>query len=189
MGIGSARGENRAVSAAQQAIASPLLEASMDGAHGVILSMCGGSDLGLFEVNEAATIISDAAHPDANIIFGAVIDDALGDEVRITVIAAGFDEVKTQNQSTTHARTATSGPATIAAASAAPQNGSHTLPASAAASRPAAPGRPAQRSARPLRRPHRPGSRYRPLGRAKRPRLAGPCRWTSSTTGWTSRTS
>ncbi|WP_106848182.1 cell division protein FtsZ [Blastococcus sp. Marseille-P5729] len=92
MGIGSARGENRAVTAAQQAIASPLLEASMDGAQGVILSMCGGSDLGLFEVNEAATIIADAAHPDANIIFGAVIDDALGDEVRITVIAAGFEE-------------------------------------------------------------------------------------------------
>ncbi|MFV0532286.1 MAG: cell division protein FtsZ [Cumulibacter sp.] len=92
MGIGSARGENRAVTAAQQAIASPLLEASMDGAQGVILSLCGGSDLGLFEVNEAATVISDAAHPDANIIFGAVIDDALGDEVRITVIAAGFEE-------------------------------------------------------------------------------------------------
>jgi len=91
MGIGSARGENRALSAAEQAIASPLLEASMEGAHGVLLSISGGSDLGLFEINEAASLVADAAHPDANIIFGAVIDDALGDEVRITVIAAGFD--------------------------------------------------------------------------------------------------
>jgi cell division protein FtsZ len=91
MGIGSARGEDRAVLAAEMAIASPLLEASMDGAHGVLLSISGGSDLGLFEINEAAQLVADAAHPDANIIFGAVIDDALGDEVRVTVIAAGFD--------------------------------------------------------------------------------------------------
>jgi cell division protein FtsZ len=63
----------------------------MDGAHGVLLSIAGGSDLGLFEINEAAQLVADAAHPDANIIFGAVIDDALGDEVRVTVIAAGFD--------------------------------------------------------------------------------------------------
>jgi cell division protein FtsZ len=91
MGIGAARGDNRAVAAAEAAIASPLLEASMEGAHGVLLSISGGSDLGLFEINESATLVSDAAHPDANIIFGAVIDDALGDEVRVTVIAAGFD--------------------------------------------------------------------------------------------------
>jgi cell division protein FtsZ len=91
MGIGSARGDNRALLAAEQAIASPLLEASMEGAHGVLLSISGGSDLGLFEINEAASLVSDAAHADANIIFGAVIDDALGDEVRVTVIAAGFD--------------------------------------------------------------------------------------------------
>jgi cell division protein FtsZ len=91
MGIGSARGDNRAVAAAEMAIASPLLEASMEGAHGVLLSISGGSDLGLFEINEAATLVSGAAHADANIIFGAVIDDALGDEVRVTVIAAGFD--------------------------------------------------------------------------------------------------
>ncbi|WP_448623848.1 cell division protein FtsZ [Geodermatophilus sp. URMC 64] len=91
MGIGSARGDNRALLAAEQAIASPLLEASMEGAHGVLLSISGGSDLGLFEINEAASLVSDAAHSDANIIFGAVIDDALGDEVRVTVIAAGFD--------------------------------------------------------------------------------------------------
>ena len=91
MGIGSARGEDRAVEAAEKAISSPLLEAGIDGAHGVLLSVSGGSDLGLFEIQEAAQRVSDAAHPDANIIFGAVIDDTLGDEVRVTVIAAGFD--------------------------------------------------------------------------------------------------
>jgi cell division protein FtsZ len=91
MGIGSARGEDRAVAAAEMAISSPLLEASIDGAHGVLLSVSGGSDLGLFEINEAANLVAQAAHEEANIIFGAVIDDALGDEVRVTVIAAGFD--------------------------------------------------------------------------------------------------
>ncbi|MBC9957274.1 cell division protein FtsZ [Yimella sp. cx-51] len=91
MGIGSARGEDRAVQAAELAISSPLLEASIDGAQGVLLSVQGGSDLGLFEINEAARLVQEAAHPEANIIFGAVIDDALGDEVRVTVIAAGFD--------------------------------------------------------------------------------------------------
>ena len=91
MGIGSARGEGRAVQAAEKAINSPLLEASMDGAHGVLLSIAGGSDLGLFEINEAASLVQEAAHPEANIIFGTVIDDSLGDEVRVTVIAAGFD--------------------------------------------------------------------------------------------------
>ena len=91
MGIGQARGESRAADAARAAISSPLLEASIDGARGVLLNIAGGSDLGLAEVNEAASIISKAAHPDANIIFGAVVDDTLGDEVRVTVIAAGFD--------------------------------------------------------------------------------------------------
>ena len=91
MGIGSARGDDRAIVAAQNAISSSLLEASIDGAHGVLLSISGGSDLGLFEINEAARLVADAAHPEANIIFGAVIDDTLGDEVRVTVIAAGFD--------------------------------------------------------------------------------------------------
>jgi cell division protein FtsZ len=91
MGIGAARGEGRARAAAEMAIASPLLEASMDGAHGVLLSIYGGSDLGLFEINDAATLVAESAHPDANIIFGAVIDDTLGDEVKVTVIAAGFD--------------------------------------------------------------------------------------------------
>jgi len=91
MGIGRARGEDRAVVAAEQAISSPLLEASMDGAHGALMNISGGSDLGLFEINAAAELVAEAAHPEANIIFGTVIDDALGDEVRVTVIAAGFD--------------------------------------------------------------------------------------------------
>jgi cell division protein FtsZ len=91
MGIGSARGEGRAVQAAGKAINSPLLEASMDGAQGVLLSIAGGSDLGLFEINEAASLVQESAHPEANIIFGTVIDDSLGDEVRVTVIAAGFE--------------------------------------------------------------------------------------------------
>ena len=91
MGIGSSRGEDRAITAAEGAINSPLLEASIDGAHGVLMSIAGGSDLGLFEINEAARLVSEAAHPEANIIFGTVIDDTLGDEVRVTVIAAGFD--------------------------------------------------------------------------------------------------
>ncbi len=91
MGIGNARGEDRAVMAAQNAVSSPLLEASIDGARGVLISISGGSDLGLFEVNQAANIIAKSAHPDANIIFGAVIDDQLGDELRLTVIASGFE--------------------------------------------------------------------------------------------------
>jgi len=89
MGIGTGSGEGRAVNAARHAITSPLLEASIEGARGILLNIAGGSDLTLFEVNEAAAIIHDVAHPDANIIFGNVIDDALGDTVRVTVIAAG----------------------------------------------------------------------------------------------------
>ena len=91
MGIGSARGEDRALTAAAQAISSPLLEASIEGARGVLITIAGGTDLGLFEVNDAARMVQAAAHPEANIIFGTVIDDTLGDEVKITVIAAGFD--------------------------------------------------------------------------------------------------
>ncbi len=91
MGIGSARGENRALRAAELAISSPLLEASIDGAMGVLLSVSGGSDLGLFEVNEACELVQSAVHPNAKFIFGTTIDDALGDEVRITVVAAGFE--------------------------------------------------------------------------------------------------
>jgi cell division protein FtsZ len=91
MGIGYASGEGRALNAARGAISSPLLEASIEGARGILLTIAGGSDLGLFEVNEAAEVIHGVAHPDANIIFGTVVDDELGDEVRVTVIAAGFD--------------------------------------------------------------------------------------------------
>jgi len=100
MGIGKARGENRALEAAKMAISSPLLEASIDGARGVLLTISGGSDLGLYEVNEAAEIISQAADSDANIIFGTVIDDSLGDEVRVTVIAAGFNDAPSAATST-----------------------------------------------------------------------------------------
>ena len=92
MGIGTSDGENKAVEAAKAAISSPLLETSINGARGVLLNITGGPELGLFEVNEAAEIIAEAADPDANIIFGAVIDDAMGDEVRVTVIATGFDK-------------------------------------------------------------------------------------------------
>jgi cell division protein FtsZ len=91
MGIGQATGDNRAVNAAKAAISSPLLEAAIDGARGILLNISGPSDLGLFEVNAAAEIIKGVAHQDANIIFGTVIDDEMGDEVRVTVIAAGFD--------------------------------------------------------------------------------------------------
>ena len=91
MGIGSSRGADRAIKAAELAVASPLLEASIEGARGVLLSIQGGSNLGLFEINDAAALVGEAVHPEANIIFGAVIDDTLGDEIRVTVIAAGFD--------------------------------------------------------------------------------------------------
>ncbi|MFZ9801797.1 MAG: cell division protein FtsZ [Candidatus Nanopelagicales bacterium] len=98
MGIGAARGENRAAIAAQNAIASPLLEADIQGAKGVLLSIAGGSDLGLFEINEAARLVQNVASVEANIIFGAVIDDTLGDEVKVTVIAAGFAEKDLMNK-------------------------------------------------------------------------------------------
>jgi cell division protein FtsZ len=113
MGIGSSRGDDRAVAAAEMAISSPLLEASIDGAHGVLLSIQGGSDLGLFEINEAAQLVSNSAAVDANIIFGAVIDDALGDEVRVTVIAAGFDD---QRQNRAGSAATASRPSSAAAA-------------------------------------------------------------------------
>ncbi|WIF94747.1 cell division protein FtsZ [Caminicella sporogenes] len=98
MGIGKANGENRAAEAAKQAIQSPLLETSINGAKGVLLNITGGSNLGLFEVNEAAEIVSQAADPDANIIFGAVIDESLKDEIRITVIATGFEQNNKNNE-------------------------------------------------------------------------------------------
>lgn len=91
MGVGSARGDNRVMTAAQQAINSPLLESTMEGAKGVLLSIAGGSDLGLQEVNDAATMVEEKADPDVNLIFGTIFDDNLGDEVRVTVIATGFE--------------------------------------------------------------------------------------------------
>jgi len=101
MGIGSSRGADRAIKAAELAVASPLLESSIEGAQGVLLSIQGGSNLGLYEINDAAKLVEEAVHPDANIIFGAVIDDSLGDEVRVTVIAAGFDESTPRKSSPT----------------------------------------------------------------------------------------
>jgi cell division protein FtsZ len=91
MGIGTASGDDRATVAARAAITSPLLEASIEGARGILLNIKGGSDLGLFEVQSAAGIVHEHAHPDANIIFGTVVDDSMGDEVQVTVIAAGFE--------------------------------------------------------------------------------------------------
>ena len=123
MGIGSSRGEGRALKAAEIAINSPLLEASMEGAQGVLMSIAGGSDLGLFEINEAASLVQDSAHPEANIIFGTVIDDSLGDEVRVTVIAAGFDASGANRKpivvgETTAGKVSTPGGSPIAAAAA-----------------------------------------------------------------------
>ncbi|WP_449064164.1 cell division protein FtsZ [Planomonospora algeriensis] len=146
MGIGHARGDDRSVAAAEMAVSSPLLEASIDGAHGVLLSIAGGSDLGLFEINEAAQLVSNAAAPDANIIFGTVIDDALGDEVRVTVIAAGFDEPIAGDKA------------------AVPQPAARPQPARPAAAPPAStPLRPAAPSARSEQRPEsRPEPRPEP---------------------------
>ena len=93
MGIGQSSGDNRAVTAAKQAISSPLLESAIDGARGILLNITGPSSMGLFEMNAAAEIIHGVAHQDANIIFGTVIDDEMGDEVKVTVIAAGFDRI------------------------------------------------------------------------------------------------
>jgi cell division protein FtsZ len=94
MGIGAASGENRAAEAARTAVSSPLLEASVEGATGILLNVTGGPEIGLFEVNEAAEVVTSAADQNANVIFGAVIDDAIGDEVRVTVIATGFGGVR-----------------------------------------------------------------------------------------------
>jgi cell division protein FtsZ len=90
MGIGVASGENRAGEAARSAVSSPLLEASIEGATGILLNVTGGPEMGLFEVNEAAEVVTSAADQNANVIFGAVIDHAMKDEVRVTVIATGF---------------------------------------------------------------------------------------------------
>ncbi len=98
MGIGVCTGEDRAVKAAKAAVSSPLLEASIEGARGILLNITGSSNLGLFEVNDAAEIIAEAADPEANIIFGAVIDETLRDEVRVTVIATGFDDAESRRR-------------------------------------------------------------------------------------------
>jgi cell division protein FtsZ len=111
MGIGRARGDDRAIEAARLAMSSPLLEASIDGARGVLLLIAGGSDLGLLEANAAADLVGSSAHPEANIIFGAVIDDTLGDEVKVTVIAAGFEGDRRVEQRGAIVRTATTAPA------------------------------------------------------------------------------
>jgi cell division protein FtsZ len=153
MGIGSARGEDRARAAAEMAVSSPLLEASIDGAHGVLLSIAGGSDLGLFEVSAAANLIQSAAHEDANIIFGTVIDDALGDEVRVTVIAAGFEGGQPPRRQPGISRAAAlpnggsrpSGPPT--GQSQAPQAGGQFPAGVGSAQRPAGPSGPPQQSA------------------------------------------
>lgn len=119
MGIGSAVGEDRAIQASEAAISSPLLEASIDGAHGVLMLVQGGEDLGLFEVNEAARLVQEAAHPEANIIFGNVIDSTLGDEVRVTVIAAGFDATPKAERESQQAAPAVSSAQSAATAQAA----------------------------------------------------------------------
>lgn len=146
MGIGSARGEDRALAAAEMAISSPLLEASIDGAHGVLLSIAGGSDLGIFEINEAAAMVADAVHEDANIIFGTIIDDALGDEVRVTVIAAGFDGgLPKRRDETAVRRPAQQAPATPAPARTAPAQAQQAQQAQPAQNREAAaPATPAE---------------------------------------------
>jgi len=156
MGIGSARGDNRALLAAEQAIASPLLEASMEGAHGVLLSISGGSDLGLFEINEAASLVSDAAHADANIIFGAVIDDALGDEVRVTVIAAGFDNGRPSVRKDAVGGTVTGSSSGAAGVAGLPPGLPHRAPVMPPAASPAAAGTGERLATSPSGRPAAP---------------------------------
>jgi cell division protein FtsZ len=168
MGIGSARGEDRSVAAAEMAVSSPLLEASIDGAHGVLLSIAGGSDLGLFEINEAAALVAEAVHPDANIIFGATIDDALGDEVRVTVIAAGLRR-----------RHPEAGPRGLRAALATRRRRPRPNPGAAAARPRAAPGGEGEAGPPPCP-PHRPTP---PPPRQRRSRCS------STTTTWTCPTS
>jgi cell division protein FtsZ len=154
MGIGSARGDGRAIQAAEKAINSPLLEASMDGAYGVLLAIAGGSDLGLFEINEAASLVQEAAHPEANIIFGTVIDDSLGDEVRVTVIAAGFD-----SGTPTHKKLDPRGAVAPRGATASASSGQVAGPASQQ-SIPIPPPTPEPRPSQPTRQPVEP-----PVGR------------------------
>ena len=104
LGIGMGTGERRAIDAAEQAVASPLLETSMDGARSILLSITGGRDLSLWEVNEAAKAVSEAAHPDANIIFGAMVDEKLDDQVWVTVVATGYGEARPRSPEPGRAR-------------------------------------------------------------------------------------
>jgi cell division protein FtsZ len=123
MGIGEASGENRASEAARAAVSSPLLETSIEGATGILLNITGGPDIGLFEVNEAAEVVTSAADQNANVIFGAVIDDAAGDKVRVTVIAAGFGSSRRRR------RGATAGvEAPVPSAPQAPSSGTFEIP-------------------------------------------------------------
>ena len=110
MGVGSSTGEGRAVNAARAAITSPLLEASIDGARGILMNIVGGPDITLNEVTQAAEIVHSVAHPEANIIFGSVIDESVGDAVRVTVIAAGFDQVSPKSPTTVAQPVMTEGP-------------------------------------------------------------------------------
>jgi cell division protein FtsZ len=105
MGIGAASGENRAAEAAREAVSSPLLEASIEGATGILLNITGGKSIGLFEVNEAAEVVTSAASADANIIFGAVIDKSMDDELRVTVIATGFGQQRRRKKKAAPERT------------------------------------------------------------------------------------
>jgi cell division protein FtsZ len=132
MGIGSSRGADRAIKAAELAVASPLLEASIEGAHGVLLSIQGGSNLGIFEINDAARLVQEAVHPEANIIFGAVIDDTLGDEVRVTVIAAGFDGGEPPSRQNESVREAAASAASVAVSAPAAAIGGSDKPAGGA---------------------------------------------------------
>ncbi|WGX94653.1 cell division protein FtsZ [Nocardioides sp. L-11A] len=150
MGIGSARGEDRALAAAEMAISSPLLEASIDGAHGVLLSIAGGSDLGIFEINEAAAMVADAVHADANIIFGTIIDDALGDEVRVTVIAAGFDGGLPKRREESVVRRPQQAPATQVPARSAASPSAPSSPATPAPARESAPAAEPQSDPQPV---------------------------------------
>ena len=183
MGVGSSRGDNRVMAAAEQAINSPLLESTMDGATGVLLSIAGGSDLGMMEVNEAASMVQEQADDDVNLIFGTIIDDNLGDEVRVTIVATGFDAANNQ---------VAEGAASSASAAPGADAAQHAAGASAAAgagagagageNRPAADPTPARAVNRCLsmapafQRLNRPGFSAGSLGRPGRPRRPGPAR-------------
>ncbi len=128
MGIGTASGDNRAAEAARAAVSSPLLESSIEGATGILLNITGGPDIGLFEVNEAAEVVTSAADVNANVIFGAVIDDAMGDDVRVTVIATGFGAGRRRRRASAE----TPAPVTSASSEQAPRTGSTSRPSCAA---------------------------------------------------------